>query len=105
MLPEEETSGKPMKLDGGKDGVAGIPYVRVGFAFKPLPKIPNGQVEDEAEEEEGATPRKGSPKKKKKVTNGRRKSTAKDSARKVWPLVRVASSLTHERGFCAGFWY
>lgn len=104
LLPEEETSsGEPKKLDGGKDGVAGIPYVRVGFAFKPLPKISSGEVEDEDGEEGGregegdATPRKGSPKEK-KGRNARRKSTAKDSARKVWPLVRVAFvSLAHTR--------
>ena len=106
LLPEEETSGKPKKLNGGKDGVAGIPYVRVGFVFKPLPKIPHGDLGDEEEEEEGVTPRKGSPpKKKKKGGNGRRKSTAKDAARKVWPLVRVASSsLSHTREiFALGF--
>lgn len=93
LLPEEETSGKPKKLNDGKDGVAGIPYVRVGFAFKPLPKITNGGLGDEEEEGgEEATPDEGSsPKKKKKGGKGRRKSTAKDSARKVWPLVRVAS--------------
>lgn len=67
--------------------------MRVGFAFKPLPKITNGGLGDEEEEGgEEATPDEGSsPKKKKKGGKGRRKSTAKDSARKVWPLVRVAS--------------
>ncbi|GAA5961427.1 hypothetical protein JCM8115_003446 [Rhodotorula mucilaginosa] len=98
LLPEEETSGKPKKLNDGKDGVAGIPYVRVGFAFKPLPKITNGGLGDEEEEGgEEATPDEGSsPKKKKKGGKGRRKSTAKDSARKVWPLKFAEHSFSNQ---------
>ncbi|GAA5869580.1 hypothetical protein JCM3774_005485 [Rhodotorula dairenensis] len=89
LLPRDETGGPYKKLDGGKDGAAGIPYVRVGFAFKPLPAVrASDSDEGEIEGAEGWTSGKGA----QKEGRGKRKSSTaatakkKDPLRKTWPL-------------------
>ncbi|GAA5975469.1 hypothetical protein JCM10908_005170 [Rhodotorula pacifica] len=83
LLPKEETSGKPKKLSGGKDGVAGIPYVRVGFSFAPLPEVDSDDSEDE-EADGGASAKSRAVKGRGKKAKG--KSAWKKPLEKVWPL-------------------